>query len=95
MQTWQTKNLIQEYMVAGWGKTNNDPLLGQKDFTELGVSIRTLQRLVVPAVPFAKCTAIFPFVTDKQFCFGGISGELIKFMVHVQNDTEGLGLGLG
>ena len=79
MQTRQTKNqashLTQEYMVAGWGKTNNDPLLGQKDFTELGVSIRTLQRLVVPAVPVAKCTAIFPFVTDKQFCFGGIAGE--------------------
>ena len=67
--------------MAGWGKTNNDPLLGQKDFTELGVSTRTLQRLVVPAVPFAKCTAIFPFVTDKQFCFGGISGEQFKFMV--------------
>ena len=68
-------------MVAGWGKTTNDPLLGQKDFTELGVSIRTLQRLNVPEVPFAKCTAIFPFVTDKQFCFGGVSGELFTFMV--------------
>ena len=67
----------QEYMVAGWGKTTNDPLLGQKDFTELGVSIRTLQRLSVPEVPFAKCTAIFPFVTDKQFCFGGLLGEFV------------------
>ena len=73
-------------MVAGWGKTTNDPLLGQKDFTELGVSIRTLQRLNVPEVPFAKCTAIFPFITDKQFCFGGISGEFDQCCQIAGND---------
>ena len=67
--------------MAGWGKTTNDPLLGQKDYTELGVSIRTLQRIVVPEVSSAKCSAIFPFITSKQFCFGGILGEEDIFLL--------------
>ena len=67
--------------MAGWGKTTNDPLLGQKDYTELGVSIRTLQRIKVPEVSSARCSAIFPFITEKQFCFGGIIGEKDKFFL--------------
>ncbi len=70
-----------EYYVAGWGKTTNDPVSQSEVYAELGVSARTMQKLKLPAVSPDKCKAIFPFITDLQFCFGGIEGICVVIVV--------------
>ena len=62
--------------VAGWGKVNNDPLSLTKDFVELGVSKRTLQRLNVPLVERARCQTYFKNITSSQICAGGRQGNV-------------------
>ena len=83
-----------ENYVAGWGKTDNKAITENKDFTELGVSSRTLQRLRLPAMSFAKCKAIFPFVTPQQFCFGGLSLLQVLFVHLLQHVFAGITLAI-
>lgn len=64
-----------ELHVAGWGKINNDPIYLTKDFVELGVSQRTLQRLKVPFVSHDRCRTYYANLAPTQICAGGIVGQ--------------------
>jgi len=58
-------------LVAGWGKTTNVDLAQVRDFIDLGVSQRTLQKLEIPLMGQARCRSFFPRVTRRHICAGG------------------------
>ncbi len=60
--------------VVGWGKVTNAFLGDVKDFQDLGVSQRILQKLEVPIMSHARCKAIFSRATTRHFCAGGVQG---------------------
>ncbi len=61
--------------VVGWGKATNAELGDIEDFKSLGISQRTLQKLEVPLVGFARCRAFFGKITRRHLCAGGVEGE--------------------
>ncbi len=73
--------------VMGWGKATNADLSDVEAFRLLGVSERTMQKLEVPLVGFARCRAHFKKVTKKHICAGGEQGKAI----HNTGNTVGRG----
>ncbi len=70
----QEHNFVRLLKVVGWGKVTNAFLGDVKDFQDLGVSQRILQKLEVPIMSHARCKAIFSRATTRHFCAGGVQG---------------------
>ena len=66
---------MRNVMTAGWGKITNEDLANIKDFKELGVSTRTLQKLKLPLVNQDVCRAYFPNINENHLCAGGEAGK--------------------
>ena len=68
-----------EYLVAGWGRTNNDPS-DRGEIEHSGTFENILQKLEVPLVPVSQCKAnyrIFRNIsTRKHLCAGGETGKM-------------------
>ena len=60
---------VNEFVVAGWGKTDNDFKLS--DFEKLGVTSRMPQKLNLPWFDLRRCGQIFPGVGQTHICAGG------------------------
>jgi len=66
-----------QYLVSGWGRTNNDAY-DRGDIGVSGAHSAKLQKLTVPRIPLDKCKADYPIFKDlsaKQICAGGIKGK--------------------
>lgn len=63
-----------EFYTMGWGRTTNG-LIRDTDIPELGVSQRTLFKLKLPLVDYAKCKARFSNITPNFVCAGGEDGK--------------------
>jgi len=66
-----------QYVVSGWGRTNNDAY-DRGDIGVSGAHSAKLQKLTVPRIPLDKCKADYPIFKDlseKQICAGGIKGK--------------------
>jgi len=65
-----------QYVVSGWGRTNNDAY-DRGDIGVSGAHSAKLQKLTVPRIPLDKCKVDYPIfkdLTEKQICAGGIKG---------------------
>ena len=62
-----------EVLTAGWGKISNRDVTDES-LKELGISVRTLQRLRVPIIDQRKCRLFASNVTT-QICAGGEEGK--------------------
>ena len=66
-----------QYVVSGWGRTNNDAY-DRGDIGVSGAHSAKLQKLTVPRIPLDKCKVDYPIfkdLTEKQICAGGIKGK--------------------
>ena len=69
---------LDEQIVAGWGRTNNN-YFDKGDVDETGAFSSILLKVETPFIPIAECKrkhSVFNIITDeKQVCAGGLSGK--------------------
>jgi hypothetical protein len=69
-----------KFLVAGWGRTNNDPF-DSGDIHESGAFSSLMLKLEVPVIPINKCKTdikIFQHISSvKHLCAGGEEGAVI------------------
>ena len=73
---WGARVPADKFIVAGWGRTSNDPRF-HGDLLESGAYSSKLQKLEVSLIP--DCSVKFPIFgnlsEDKQICAGGELGK--------------------
>ena len=65
------------YIVAGWGRTNND-VYDRGDIGSAGAHSSRLKALELPYIPLDQCKSdysIYKDITEKQICAGGKKGN--------------------
>ena len=74
-QAYQTP--ANTYIVAGWGRTNND-VYDRGDIGSSGAHSSKLKALELSYIPLDQCKkdyAIYRDITEKQICAGGKKGK--------------------
>ena len=68
-----------KFLVAGWGRTSNDPF-DKGDTKESGAHSALLQKLEVPVITAEECRrdyAIFNGINlERHICAGGVKGKV-------------------
>ena len=65
------------YIVAGWGRTNND-VYDRGDIGSAGAHSSRLKAVELPYIPLDQCKSdysIYKDITEKQICAGGKRGK--------------------